>query len=84
MSNLKLFLATLVSYLLAVAIYNLFLILIVIGSLNLGLHYFHHPVFTFKEWLCSYVIGYLIILILDMKFFIELYESNKERANKNG
>ena len=84
MSNLKLFLATLVSYLLAVAIYNLFLILIVIGSLNLGLQYFHHPVFTFKEWLCSYVIGYLIILILDMKFFIELYESNKERANKNG
>ena len=84
MSNLKLFLAALVGYLFAVAIYNLFLILIIIGSLNLGLHYFHHPMFTFKEWLCSYAIGYLIIFVLDMKFFIKLYESNKERANKNG
>ena len=84
MSNLKLFLATLVGYLLAVAIYNLFLILIVIGSLNLGLHYFHHPIFTFKEWLCSYVISYLTILILDMKFFIKLYKDDKERANING
>ena len=84
MNNLKLFLGTLVGYLLAVSIYNLILILIVIGSLNLMLYYLHSTVFSLKEWISSYIIGYIIIFILDMKFFIELYENNKERAKIDG
>lgn len=83
MSNLKLFVAALVRYLLEVTFYSLFLI-IIIGSLNLILHYLHFPIFSFREWLCSYATGYITIFILNIKFFTELYENAKERANTNG
>lgn len=56
---------------------NLFLILIIGGIINAFFVCSGLPIFTLEDWLCSYLIGYIILYIFNMDIFINLYEENK-------
>lgn len=68
---------TLGTYTLAIGIMNLVFSLVAISIVNLVLFYCKINLFGIKEWCCSYVLGFVILFVLNFDILIKLNNEDK-------